>query len=82
MQATRQQKQQKKIIENKAQRINIKSKRKRTLLRKAIEVSQLCDLDILILIRDRETNKITEYNSGKYDQPKPLFTLRDAVESK
>ena len=53
------------IIDDKQQRINTKSKRKRTLIRKGIEVSQKCSLDILIVIRDKETNKIYEYNSGK-----------------
>ena len=71
---------QKKTIEDKAQRINIKSKRKRTLLRKAIEVSQLCSLDILIIIRDKETNKIIEYSSGKHDTE--LFSLNEAVRTK
>ena len=54
----------KSAIEDKVSRVNIKSKRKRTLLRKAIEVSRLCSLDILIIIRDNETRKIYEYNSG------------------
>ena len=40
----------KEVIEDKAKRINLKSKRKRTLIRKAIEVSQMCELEILILI--------------------------------
>ena len=70
----------KKAIEDKVSRVNIKSKRKRTLLRKAIEVSQLCSLDILIVIRDKETRKIYEYNSGR--QENQLFTLKKAVEAK
>ena len=70
----------KKVIEDKANRINIKSKRKRTLLRKAIEVSQLCCLDILIVIRDTESNKIIEYNSGKIGDK--LFTFQEANISK
>ena len=70
----------KRAIEDKVSRVNIKSKRKRTLLRKAIEVSQLCSLDILIIIRDNETRKIYEYNSGKEDHK--LFTLQKAVQAK
>ena len=70
----------KSAIEDKVSRVNIKSKRKRTLLRKAIEVSRLCSLDILIIIRDNETRKIYEYNSGKEDSK--LFTLQKAVEAK
>ena len=59
-------------IEDKQQRINVKSKRKRTLIRKAIEISKLCSLDILLIIKDEETKKIIEYNSGR-SQPE-LFT--------
>ena len=68
------------LIEDKALRINIKSKRKRTLLRKAIEVSRLCNLQILIVIRDIESKKIIEYNSGK--SPRDHFTLETALKDK
>ena len=64
-------------IEDRIKRTNLKSKRKRTLIRKAIEVSQLCDLDIMILIQDRDTRKIIEYNSGGID--KQIFTFDDAT---
>ena len=57
----------KNLIEDKAKRINLKSKRTRTLLRKAIEVSQMCDLDIHITVYDRNFGKITEYNSTNTD---------------
>ena len=67
----------KEVIEDKAKRINLKSKRKRTLIRKAIEVSQMCELDILILIQDRETNKLIEYNSGGLQ--KAIFTISEAI---
>jgi hypothetical protein len=39
------------------------SKRKRGLFKKAIELSSLCDLDICIVIFDREKQKIFEFNS-------------------
>ena len=51
------------LIEDKLKRINYKSKRTRTLIRKAIEVSQMCDLDVLLVLHDREFDKITQYNS-------------------
>ena len=57
----------KNLIQDKAKRINLKSKRTRTLLRKAIEVSQMCDLDIHITVYDRTFGKITEYNSTNAD---------------
>ena len=52
-------------VQDKVYRINIKSKRKRTLLRKAIEISKMCQLEIHIVIKDRETQKIIEYCSGE-----------------
>lgn len=67
----------KKVIEDKAKRINLKSKRKRTLIRKAIEVSQMCQLDILIVINDWDTRKIIEYNSGGID--KMVFKFEEAA---
>ena len=67
-------------IEDKALRVNIKSKRKRTLLRKAIEVSKLCNLQILIIIQDNESNKIIEYNSGKSQLDH--FSLERAIQIK
>ena len=51
------------MIPDKNKRINLKSKRTRTLFRKAIEVSKMCNLDIFILINDRDTFRVTEYNS-------------------
>ena len=65
------------VIDDKQQRINTKSKQKRTLIRKAIEVSKMCSLDILIVIRDKETNKLYEYNSGKPTDS--LFTFLKAA---
>ena len=55
------------LPEDDAKRINLKSKRKRTLLRKAIEVSELCKLDIYMLIKDNESKKIYQYNSNAID---------------
>ena len=64
--------------ETEAKRINLKSKRKRTLLRKAIEISQLsCELDIFILIRDNQSKKIYQYNSGGIN--KEPFDISKAV---
>ena len=51
-------------VEERARRINIKSKRKKNLFKKAIELRRLCDLDMLIVIRDKEYNKIQVYNSS------------------
>lgn len=54
----------KQAIDDRLKRINLKSKRKRTLLKKIIEMSQMCKLDMLLVIHDAEMNKVIEYNSG------------------
>lgn len=68
-------------IMDKQKRINLKSKRKRTLIRKAIEVSEMCDLDVLIIIRDREMNKVMQYNSSPVNGCKKddVFTIDSAI---
>lgn len=51
MNNNRKQKEQKKqLIDDKLKRINLKSKRKKTLIKKAIEISQMCQVDILLVI--------------------------------
>ena len=42
----------------------MKSKRKKTIIKKVIEFSKMIDLDILLLIHDKEMLKLYEYNSG------------------
>ena len=59
--------------------MNIKSKRKRTLIRKAIEVSKLCNLQILIVIKDEESHKLIEYNSGDLAKGIDHFGLEQAI---
>jgi len=51
-------------VSDRLKRINLKSKRKRNLIKKAIELSKMCDLDITIIIKDRELDKIIQYSSG------------------
>ena len=46
-------------IDDRNKRINLKSKRLRNLIKKAIELSQMCDLDISIVIRDQEMKRVT-----------------------
>ena len=52
-----------KKIENRLQRINIKSKRKKNLMKKAIEFRRLCALEVLVVVKDPEFMKFTVYNS-------------------
>jgi len=69
--------QRKQAIDDKLKRLNLKSKRKKTLVKKAIEMSQMCQVDILLVISDGEMNKLIEYNSGTKDSG--LFTLDKAI---
>ena len=40
----------------------------------------MCNMDILILIRDREMDKIFQYSSGKSDSD-DLFTVEKAIDN-
>ena len=51
-------------IEEKRKRANMKSKRKRNLFKKTCELEKMFDLDICIVIRDRETDKVYQFKSG------------------
>ena len=53
-----------KLIENKKQRDVTLSKRKRIFMKKAIELSVLCDLNICLFIQDNSSrNRVTHYMS-------------------
>ena len=42
-------------IQNKMKRINIKSKRRKCLFKKAIELRHMCDVEVLVIIKDLST---------------------------
>ena len=50
-------------IKNQAKLTNVKSKRRRNLVKKAIELSNLCDLETILLIRDKKNRRVTLYES-------------------
>jgi hypothetical protein len=42
----------------------VKSKRRRNLVKKAIELSSLCDLETILVVRDKKNRRITLYESS------------------
>ena len=64
--------------QNKERRVNLKSKRKRNLIKKSIELSKMLDMKVLILFKDLDTEKISIYNSG--DQATGHFNLETALQ--
>lgn len=52
-------------LKNKDQRNVTYSKRKRGIIKKAIELSVLCGQDIFMVIFDKEKQKLIEYRSSK-----------------
>lgn len=58
-------------------RINVKSKRKRFLFKKAIELSQMCDLQIMIVVHDQIVDRLTTYCSGKIEDG--IFSTQEAL---
>ena len=52
-----------KFITNIAKRKVTSSKRKRGLIKKAIELSEMCGLDIFMMIFDKEKQKFVQLNS-------------------
>lgn len=60
--------------------INVKSKRQRFIFKKAIELSQMCDLEVFIMIRDQAQEKLTTYCSGSPSKGN-VFTIERAVRS-
>ena len=50
-----------KFIKDKQRRINIKSKRRRNFFKKAIELKNMCGLEMLVVIKDAEYNRVHVY---------------------
>lgn len=51
------------LVPDRLKRINLKSKRMRTLFKKAIELSKMCNIDISMQVWDQEMKKMYQYNS-------------------
>ena len=52
------------FVEERHRRINIKSKRRRNIFKKAMELKSMCGLDVLIILKDPDYNKVQMYNSS------------------
>ena len=61
------------------QRVTTYSKRKRSLFKKAIELSILCDLDIFLVIFDKQKQKFFELNSSSDFDSKVVSSLLEDI---
>lgn len=65
------------VIQDHAKLTNVKSKRRRNLVKKAIELSNMCNVETIVVVRDQKNKRITLYESnGKefsIDDAKLLF---------
>jgi len=52
------------LIQDLAKRNVTFCKRKKGIIKKAIEISKLCDKEVALYILDRKANKLVVYNSG------------------
>lgn len=62
-----------KLIKDQSKLTNVKSKRRRNLVKKAIELSNMCDVETILVVRDKKNKRVTLYEST----PKE-FSLDDA----
>lgn len=51
------------LIKDQSKLTNVKSKRRRNLVKKAIELSSLCDVETILVVRDKKNKRITTYES-------------------
>lgn len=47
-----------KFVEDRPRRMNMKCKRRKNILKKGMELQSMCGLEVLIIIKDPEFNKI------------------------
>lgn len=53
------------------------NKRKRGIIRKAIELCKLCDQDIYIAVFDQDKNTLVQYKSSQVVNPEVLASLQN-----
>ena len=69
-------------IQDQSKRTNVLSKRRRNLVKKTIELSNLCDVETILVVRDKKNHRITLYESSpdnfSIDEAKKLL---DAIKN-
>lgn len=61
------------VIQDHAKLTNVKSKRRRNLVKKAIELSNMCNVETIVVVRDQKNKRITLYESNGNE-----FSIDDA----
>lgn len=64
--------------EDKKRRVNLKNKRMKNYVKKGIELAAMLDMDIYLVLYDKDSGKVTEYTSG--DDRQGHFTLEKATQ--
>ena len=62
--------------DDKIRRQNLKCKRRRSLIKKGIELSKIGNMDVLMIMKDHDTGRIIQYNSG--DKSRGAFVYNEA----
>ena len=64
--------------EDKKRRINLKNKRMKNYVKKGIELAAMLDMDIYLVLNDKDSGKVSEYTSGNNSQGH--FNLDKAIQ--
>lgn len=62
-------------IQDKQRRVNLKCKRKRNIIKKAIELRNMLDMDVFMIFFDRDTGKYSQYTSGNERSGRYTFEM-------
>ena len=63
--------------EDKKRRVNLKNKRMKNYIKKGIELAAMLDMDVYLVLNDKDSGKVSEYTSG--DSNRGHFTLDRAI---
>ena len=53
---------------DKKRRINLKNKRVKNYIKKGIELAAMLSMDVYVVLKDRDTDRVSEYTSGDSSQ--------------